>query len=144
MASIGKLSEAPTKFKVSLSVSNAGVLWALPALLGNGLLSHTKEHFNLPKGYYGLVHVFLLLGYMALSRIKTNEQLSYSSVGELGLLLGLDRIPEVRTLREKIKHLSVTGQVAQWSATVSREWMEAQPEASGTLYVDGHVRAYHG
>lgn len=144
MASIGKLSEAPTKFKASLDVCNAGVLWALPALLSNGLLSRTKEYFNLPKGYYGLIHVFLLLGYMSLSRIKTNEQLSYSNVGELGLLLGLDRIPEVRTLREKIKHLSETGQVAQWSATVSKEWMEVQPEAAGTLYVDGHVRAYHG
>lgn len=91
-----------------------------------------------------MVHVFLLLGYMSLSRIKTNEQLRYSSVGEWGLLLGLDRIPEVRTLRDKIKHLSETGQVSQWSAIVCKDWMESQLEAAGTLYVDGHIRVYHG
>ena len=144
MASLGKISEAPSRFKASLDVSNAGVLWALPALLSNGLLRHTKEYFDLPKGFYSLVHVFLLLGYMSLSRIKTNEQLRYSSVGEWGLLLGLDRIPEVRTLRDKIKHLSQTGEVAQWSAIVCKDWMESQPGATGTLYVDGHVRVYHG
>jgi hypothetical protein len=65
-------------------------------------------------------------------------------VGEWGLLLGLDRIPEVRTLRDKIKHLSETGQVSLWSAIVCKDWMESQPEAAGTLYVDGHVRVYHG
>jgi len=144
MASLGKLSEAPSRFKASLDVSNAGVLWALPALLSNGLLRHTQEYFGLPKGFYSLVHVFLLLGYMSLSRIKTNEQLRYSGVGEWGLLLGLDRIPEVRTLRDKIKHFSQTGEVAQWSAIVCKDWMESQPEAAGTLYVDGHVRVYHG
>ena len=145
MASLGKISEAPSRFKVSLDVSNASVLWALPALLSNGLLRHTKEYFDLPKGFYSLVHVFLLLGYMSLSRIKTNEQLRYSSVGEWGLLLGLDRIPEVRTLRDKIKHLSQTGEVAQWSAIVCKDWMEVtNQERRGTLYVDGHVRVYHG
>ena len=27
---------------------------------------------------------------------------------------------------------------------MAREWMEAQPESAGTLYIDGHVRVYHG
>lgn len=121
MASVGNLSEAPSKFKPSLDVSNAGVLWALPALLSNGLLRRTKEYFKLPKGFYSLIHVFMLLGFMSLLRIKTNEQLSYKGAGELGLLLGLDRIPEVRTLREKIKRLSETGQVPQWSASISKD-----------------------
>ncbi|ODS30899.1 MAG: hypothetical protein SCARUB_03980 [Candidatus Scalindua rubra] len=133
MASIGKLSEAPSRFKASLDVSNAGALWALPALLSNGLLRHTKEYFNLPKGFYSLVHVFLLLGYMSLSRIKTNERLRYSSAGEWGLLLGLDRIPEVRTLRDKIKHLSEAGQVAQWSAIVSKGLDGGATRSGGNL-----------
>ena len=68
----------------------------------------------------------------------------HSSAGELDFLLGLDRIPEVRTLREKIKHLSTTGQVKEWASALSQQWMEADPEAVGTLYVDGHVRVYHG
>jgi len=144
LTSLGKLSEAPSKFKAAVDVSYGGVLWALPALLSNGLLRHTKSHFHLPSGFYSMVHVFLLLAYMSMLRIKTNEQLRYKPAGELGILLGLDRIPEVRTLRGKIKYLSETGEVEEWDAALSKEWMDADPEAAGTLYADGHVRVYHG
>ncbi len=144
LTALGKFSEAPSRFTPAVDVTNGGVLWALPALLNNGLLRHTKDHFSLPNGFYSAIHIFLLLAFMALSRIKNNEQLRYSSAGELGFLLGLDRIPEVRTLREKIKHLATTGQVKEWASALSKEWMQADPEAVGTLYVDGHVRVYHG
>jgi len=144
LAALGKFSEAPSRFAPAVDVTNGGVLWALPALLSNGLLQHTKDYFALPKGFYSVIHIFLLLAFMALSRIKSNEQLRYSSAGDLGFLLGLDRIPEVRTLRDKIKHLSSRGQVKEWASALSQQWMEADPEAVGTLYVDGHVRVYHG
>ncbi len=144
LTALVKFSEAPSQFARAVDVTNGGVLWALPALLSNGLLRHTKNHFALPSGFYSGIHIFLLLAFMALSRIKSNEQLRYSSAGEMGVLLGLDRIPEVRTLREKIKHLSTTGQVKEWASALSQQWMEADPEAVGTLYVDGHVRVYHG
>ncbi len=144
LTALGKFSEAPSQFAPAVDVTNGGVLWALPALLSNGLLRHTKDHFALPNGFYSAIHIFLLLAFMALSRIKSSEQLRYSPAGELGILLGLDRIPEVRTLREKIKYLSTAGQVEEWASALSKEWMEADPEAAGTLYVDGHVRVYHG
>lgn len=144
LASTGKLSEAASRFEPELDVAHGGVLWAIPALVENGLVRHTKTHFQLPQGFYSLVHVFVLLAFMALLRIQTNEQLRYERPGEWGRLLGLDRIPEVRTLRDKIKHLSGEGQVAQWASTLSHEWMAAEPQAAGTLYVDGHVRVYHG
>lgn len=144
LASMGKLSEAPSRFQAEADVAHGGVLWALPALIENGLLRHGKAHFQLPQGFYSLVHVFVLLAFMALLRIQTNEQLRYERPGEWGRLLGLDRIPEVRTLRDKIKHLSNEGQVREWACTLSHEWMAADPTAAGTLYVDGHVRVYHG
>ena len=28
--------------------------------------------------------------------------------------------------------------------TLAQDWMAEQPEAAGFLYVDGHVRVYHG
>jgi len=143
-AATGKLFEAPTRFTTVLDVPNGGVLWALPALLENGLLRHTREYFNLPKGFYSLVQIFILLAFMALIRIRTIEQLRYSPPGELGKLLGLDRIPEVRTLREKVNLLSDPIIVSKWSKILSREWMEADPQAAGVLYVDGHIRVYHG
>jgi hypothetical protein len=143
-AAAGLLSEAPLLFENADSISQGGVLWALPALLANGLLNNVRNYFHLPKGFYGLIQILLLLGYMALARIKTIEQLQYRPAGEWGKLLGLDRIPEVRTLREKVKLLAQPEGVSAWSKSLSLEWMEQEPEAVGFLYVDGHVRVYHG
>jgi len=144
LASIGKLEFAQSKFQEAKDVPCGGVLCALPALIANGLLQHTKKYFELPKGFYGLIHIFMLLAFMALSRVKSIEQLRYNSAGEWGNLLGLDRIPEVRTLRAKIQHLSESGQVKEWSRVLSEDWMANNPESAGVLYVDGHVRVYHG
>jgi hypothetical protein len=48
----------------------------------------------------------MTLAFMALSRIKNPEQLKQCRPGEIGRVLGLDRIPEVKCLREKIKFLT--------------------------------------
>jgi hypothetical protein len=121
-----------------------GVLLALPALLVCGLLTDVDQYFQLPKGYYALDSIFLLLTCMALARIKTIENLRYCSPGEWGKLLGLDRIPEVRTLREKLKYLSENGQPEDWSAKLCMQWMNADTQLASIFYIDGHVRVYHG
>ena len=81
---------------------------------------------------------------MALARIKTVEKLRGVPQGEMGKLIGLDRIPEVRCLRKKMDQISEGKAAEKWAAELGRVWMEADPEAAGTLYVDGHVRVYHG
>jgi hypothetical protein len=86
----------------------------------------------------------ILLAWMALCRIKTVEQLQYHSPGELGKLLGLDRVPEVRCLRNKLTSLSADDAPERWAALLSKDWLEADPDLAGSLYVDGHVRLYHG
>ena len=132
------------EFVSSVDVTGGGVLLALPALLAVGLLRHTDRHFSLPNGYYSLYSIFLLMGFLALARIRSLEQLRYEAPGEWGKLLGLDRVPEVRTLREKVKHLAEYGQPVPWSASLCHDWMEQAPEQAQTCYVDGHVRVYHG
>jgi hypothetical protein len=145
LASLGKLQAAPIQFEVVQDVPKGGVLCALPALLVLGLLRHSQEHFCLPAGYYPLETIFLCVAFLALGRVPSFEALRYEPPGEWGKLLGLDRIPEVRTLRSKIGLLCEPGRpVREWSGTLAREWMEAQPESAGTLYIDGHVRVYHG
>jgi len=143
-AMVGEISEVALNFKASESVPNAGVLFALPALLSVGLLHNTKKHFQLPNGYYGLASIFLLMAFIALARVKSIEQLRYHCPGEWGKILGLDRIPEVRTLREKLKILSTEGDGSQWGADLCAQWMGADIESAATLYIDGHVRVYHG
>lgn len=144
LAAVGQLpGGATTRFQPCRDVSYGGVLCALPALAENGLFRHLQ---TLPvlSGYYMTLHVMLLLAYMALCRIRMVEQLQYQTSGELGKLMGLDRIPEVRCLRKKLTQLSQDNTPQQWAALLSQDWMQQSPELAGTLYVDGHVRLYHG
>ena len=144
LAAFGGLVEAPTRFEPGRDVSCGGVLWALPALLANGLLHRQAECFELPKGFYGVVHVLVLMGFLALARIKSLERLRFEAPGEWGQLLGLDRIPEVHTLRTKLGQMAQERKVECWSASLSQQWMEQDPQLAGRLYLDGHVRVYHG
>jgi hypothetical protein len=143
-ARVGLLNGVQAKFEYSFDVANAGVLFALPGLLSNGLLRSVDEHFRLPAGYYTLQQIFLVIAFLALCRIKTHEQLRYCAPGEWGKILGIDRIPEVKTLRDKIDVLSTHGNAQHWSASLSKEWMDSDTRSAGVLYVDGHTRVYHG
>jgi hypothetical protein len=144
LCALGMLQGAPTRFEACRDVSFGGVLCALPALALNGLFRHLETCFRELRGYYRVVHVVTLLADMALCRIKTAEQLQYHPPGELGRLRGLDRIPEVRTLRRKLGEMSREEAPEKWAGLLSRDWMEQDPESAGVLYVDGHVRVYHG
>ena len=144
-AAVGLLDQVELRFVPSDDVPHGGLLCALPALLAMGLLRHTDGHFKLPKGFYPLECIFMLLAYLALARVRSLEQIRYQAPGEWGKLLGLDRIPEVKTLREKVDHLSAdTARSAAWSSTLAKDWMALDPHAAGTLLVDGHTRVYHG
>jgi hypothetical protein len=143
-ASVGLFSEKQPEFSPALDLANGGVLFAVPALLAIGLLRHTREYFKLPQGYYGIESIFFILAFMALSRLKSVEALRYSAPGEWGRILGLDRVPEVRTLRAKIRPLAGQKKEQEWSAKLCQDWMDTAPDSAGVLYIDGHVRVYHG
>ena len=143
-AAIGLAGGAATRFEPATDVALGGVLCGLPALCANGLFSGLGRHHSLPAGYYTAMHILCVLGFMALSRIRRPEQLRHHPPGELGKTIGLDRVPEVRTLREKIALLATTGNPGQWMRELSATWMENDPVEAGYLYIDGHVRVYHG
>lgn len=144
-AAMGLLPGGATAiFETCLDVPMGGILCGVPALISNGLLSHIGDCFSKLSGYYTELHVLLLMAYMALGRIKTVDQLQGQAPGELGKLMGLDRVPEVRCLRNKLAELSKEKAPEKWSALLSKDWMDATPELTGALYIDGHVRLYHG
>jgi transposase len=106
LAAAGQLLEAAPRFEASEAVGGAGALLALPALLREGFLEVGQEVYGpLRNGFFGLRSVLLTGAFMALLRIKTPEQLTEHDPGELGLLLGLDRAPEVKTLRRKLREI---------------------------------------
>lgn len=145
-AAMGELESAPIQFQATCDVTRGGVLLALPALLAVGLLRYTPPMmYQLPKGFYGIDSVFLLLALMALARIQSLEQLRYHAPGEWGKLLGLDRVPEVRTLRAKLKLLCQDlGRALRWNAALAKDWITQQNATELYFYCDGHVRVYHG
>jgi len=97
------LQNAVISFDSCESVEFGGVLLLLPFLLANGLLSYKKYYSERLSGYYDFDSVILTLAFMYLCRIKSVEQLKHHSPGEIGKLLGLDRIPEARCLRSIVK-----------------------------------------
>ena len=143
-AAMGLVTSAQARFEAGHDIPMVGLLTGLPALCTNGLLSGLENHFKLPKGFYSAMHILLTLGFMALGRIRRPEGLRHIPPGEFGKVIGLDRVPEVKTLREKVKHLAATGDPEKWMQELSRNWMHGDPEEAGYLYIDGHIRVYHG
>jgi hypothetical protein len=110
-----------------------------------GSLLRTKEVYHIPQNhYYGLEAIMLTLAFMALARIKNPEQLKQCKPGEMGKIIGLDRIPEVRCLREKIKFLSDQQQAQNLNHLLVDHWYNHPSENVSFLYIDGHVRIYYG
>ncbi|MDD2479044.1 MAG: hypothetical protein PHS31_04055 [Victivallaceae bacterium] len=143
LAALGALHGAAIEFKPCNDLSFGGVLCALPALEVNGLFAFLQR-FSLPQGFYDVIHIVLVLAYMALCRIKSPERLRFESPGELGKLIGLDRVPEAKTLRKKIKLICESADAREWMLELSKFYMEQYSQLAGVLYVDGHVRTYHG
>jgi len=94
--------------------------------------------------FYGLRTTIVTLMIMALLRIRRPEGLKEHSPGQLGRLLGLDRAPEVKTLRGKLARLAAFGRAAQFGRALAERRVAQRGQAMGFLYVDGHVRVYHG
>jgi hypothetical protein len=145
LAALGKLPEAAPSFSAAESVAKAGVLVALPAVVAQGLYEVGNQVYGaLRNGYYGLNAVLSTLVFMALLRIKCIEQLPSHAPGEFGLVLGLDRSPEIKTLRRKLSEMGGREYALTLQAAFADRWAAEQPELLGFLYVDGHVRPYHG
>ena len=145
LAPTGLLVEAAPKFEAAESVAKAGVLVALPALLGLGLVDVGQQVYKrLKNGYYGLTSMLLTFGLMALIRIKSIEDLTGHAPGEFGLVLGLDRVPEMKTARRKLAELAGRDQALEFSRAFTERWSKEDPDVLGYLYIDGHVRPYHG
>ncbi len=132
-------------FKHHQAIENGGVLCAIPALIAQGLLTHSQIYEPFNSGYYQQTSIILTLAIMALCRIHNPEQLKKHRSGELGALLGLDRVPEVKCLREKINSIVDQQKAKQWNDVLLEEWLQPQQtQEDFFFYVDGHVRVYHG
>ena len=144
-ARFGDLVEAPVVITEGAQLPLAGLLLALPALEMTGLLPVAAEVYPpMRKGFYGLRAVLLMGVFLALLREPRAEAATRIRPADLGRVLGLDRAPEVKTLRRKLAELAGYGKGALLQAALGRHHASAHPDAMGFLYLDGHVRVYTG
>lgn len=145
LACFGLLDDAAPLFADAVGVRGAGVLFALPALCASGIfrLAH-KLYGDIGPAFYGLRTTLVVLLFMALWRLKRPEALKEHDPASLGRVLGLDRAPEVKTIRRKLTRLASRQQATRLGEELARLRVAERGRLMGFLYVDGHVRVYHG
>src|SRR5271166_4378597 len=111
LARFGLLGEgAAPAFTPGARYPLAGLLLALPALADTGLLECARQVYGrLRDGYYGLDTVLTHLVLQALLREPRAEGATRVPPPAMGRVLGLDRAPEVKTIRRKIAELAAAG-----------------------------------
>ena len=145
MAYLGFLDDAAPRFRPGTRVPGAGVLLAVPGLIQSGILASADEVYgSIGPAFYGLRTTIVALVLMALLRVKRPEGLKERPPEDLGRILGLDRAPEVKTVRRKLTRLASFGHAAAFGRELARRRVATHGSALGFLYVDGHVRVYHG
>ena len=145
MAYLGLLDDAVPLFRPGTALPGAGVLLAMPALVASGVLECAREVYgSIGPAFFGLRTTILALVLMALLRIKRPEGLKERSPDALGRILGLDRAPEVKTLRRKLRRLAGFGRSTRFGRALAERRVAARGAWLGFLYVDGHVRVFHG
>lgn len=160
-ARAGLLEQATPVFTPAARVPLAGLFLALPALEATGLLDCAKDVYgHLPAGFYGLGTMLTEGVARALAGQVRAEGATRIDPVALGRVLGLDRAPEVKTIRRKIGQLAGAGKAADLLAALAKHHLAGHQNTPGqdsdgqdsdgdeqvgvVLYVDGHVRAYTG
>ncbi|HEX5493581.1 MAG TPA: hypothetical protein VFX70_03275 [Mycobacteriales bacterium] len=146
LARWGLLGHADPVFHSAARVPLAGLLAAVPALAGTGLLGCARQTYQqLPAGFYGLDTVLVEAVLRCLAGEPRAEGATRVDPVALGRVLGMDRAPEVKTIRRKLAQLAGRGKAEELLAGMAAHHLhQIDPELAAVLYVDGHTRAYHG
>ena len=145
LAAMGLLDDALPVFAPAPSLPRAGVLLAVPPLVASGLLSVAEKIYgSIGPAFYGLRTTLVAYVLLALLRIPRPEALKEHAPRELGRIVGLDRVLEVKTLRRKLTRLASLKGSYQLGRELARLRIAERGKMLGFLYIDGHVRAYHG
>jgi transposase len=145
LARAGVLDDAAPVFGTQRNVRSAGLLLGIPILVMHGVFSDAVKIFgNIGPAFYGIRNVVGTVLMMFLARINRPEHLKEHSPRELGAVMGLDRAPEMKTLRRKIRKLSALGRSLEFMRQLARRHLQRKESAKLWVLVDGHVSVYSG
>lgn len=145
LARIGQLEDALPLFGNRPCLRQAGVLLSIPLLVNSRLLEvFSRIYHSLGPAFYGLRNTVVVLFVAALLRIKRAENFKEYNPRELGHVIGLDRVPEVKTVRVKVEELAARGLAREVMQAMAQQRIDEDPDRVAFLYVDGHVHVYYG
>jgi len=145
LAAMGLIEDAAPVFAPAESLPWAGVLLAIPALVASEVLPVARQIYgSIGPAFYGLRTTLVAYILLALLRIPRPETLKEYAPADLGRIVGLDRLPEVKTLRRKLARLASRKASQEFGHELARRRIAERGRMMGFLYIDGHVRAYHG
>ena len=147
LASCGKLGlpEVEAEFVSGSEVPAAGSLLGMAFLTEEGSLEVARKVYGrLSNGFYGLRNTVLTLFLGALLRVKTVDAFQHGTPHLSGRLIGLDRLPETRTISRKLKEIAQRKLGREFMEERAKRHIEANKDVCALLYIDGHVRVYHG
>lgn len=145
LAALGMLEDAAPLFAPAENLPMAGVLLAIPSLVASGVLPIARKlYWSIAPAFYGLRTTLVAYILLALLRIPRPENLKEYVPAELGRIIGLDRILEVKTLRRKLTRLASRKLGQNFGRELAQRRVAEHGRMMGFLYIDGHVRAYHG
>ena len=145
LAHAGLLAGAAPVICEGESLPLAGALLVLPGLAVTGLFDAVRLVYGVPRAaFYSLYSLVLSLVFAALLGEPRVEGFTRMSPVDLGRLIGLDRAPEVGTVRRRVEALAGARRSGELLGALAANHAGAHPGEMGILYLDGHVRAYHG
>jgi hypothetical protein len=145
LARAGLLEDALPQFGDRPCLRQAGVLLAIPLLVKSGLLeAFASTYHSLAPAFYGLRTTVVVLFLSALLRIKRPEHFKEHNPQELGHVVGLDRMPEVKTVHRKLDRLAAEELARELMRAMAERRIAEDPERVAFLYIDGHVHEYYG
>lgn len=145
LAREGFLDDAAPLFGTRCNVRSAGLLLAVPILVAHGVLADAVKIFgSIGPAFYGIRNVVASLLLMFLARINRPEHLKEHSPQELGAVLGLDRAPEMKTVRRKIRRLSMLKKSLEFMRQLTARHLARKEGSKLWLCIDGHVSVYSG
>jgi transposase len=129
----------------SMSSRYLGLLLFYPALQVVGLLQLAAQVYQLAGGVrFGVQQVFTELFCLALLQEPCVERVKHVLRIDLGAVMGCAQAACVKTLRRKLHALSQQREAARLGSLLARHWLEVGLLNASYLYVDSHVKVYHG
>jgi transposase len=143
-ACAGLLQDAEPLLAPGEKIEWAGAFLATAVVGSDPFLPVAQSLYgNFSAAFYGVRTVMLTLIVMSLLRLKRPQDLRTDDPVKLGRILGLDRAPEVKTLRRKLHAFKRAGHATSFMHQLATLRTQFEDPVS-TVLIDGHIHAYSG